>query len=55
MVDIDLIVQTLRDHGHMVEDVHHVSPDAGEYALTVDGNAVNLEGARQILESDEAK
>ena len=55
MVDIDLIVQTLRDHGHTVEDVHVVPPNAGEYAMTVDGNAVNLEGARHILELDEAK
>ena len=55
MVDIDLIVQTLLDHGHTVEDVHHVPMDAGEYAMTVDGTAVNLEGARHILELDEAK
>ena len=55
MEDIDLLVQTLRDHGHTVEDVHHVPPNAGEYAMTVDGNAVNLEGARHILELDEAK
>ena len=30
MVDIDLIVQTLRAHGHTVEDVHHVPENAGE-------------------------
>ena len=55
MVDIDLIVQMLQDHGHTVEDVHVVPPNAGEYAFTVDGKAVNLEGARHILELDEAK
>ena len=55
MVDIDLIVQTLRAHGHTVEDVHHVPENAGEYELIIDGNVVNLEGARRVLELDEAK
>ncbi len=55
MVDIDLIVKQLRENGHTVEDVHVVPPDAGEYAFTVDGEAVNLEGARLILERDAAR
>jgi hypothetical protein len=53
MVDIDLIVNTLRANGHNVEDVHHVPPNAGEYEMIIDGNVVNLEGARQILELDQ--
>jgi hypothetical protein len=52
MVDIDLIVNTLRAHGHQVEDVHHVSHDAGDYEMIIDGEVVNLEGARHVLELD---
>jgi hypothetical protein len=55
MVDIDLIVRTLRAHGHTVEDLHHVPADAGEYEMIIDGTVVNLEGARHILEMDPAK
>ena len=55
MVDIDLIVQSLRDHGHTVEDLHHVPPDAGEYEMIIDGTVVNLEGARHIIELDGPK
>ena len=55
MVDIDLIVNTLRAHGHTVEDVHHVPPNAGEYEMIIDGNVVNLEGARYVLELDGPK
>ena len=55
MVDIDLIVQTLREHGHTVEHVFSVPDNAGEYELIVDGNTLNLEEARSLLEQDEAK
>jgi hypothetical protein len=55
MVDIDLIVQTLRQHGHRVDHVISVPDNAGEYELTVDGTILNLEEARQVLEEDEAK
>lgn len=55
MVDIDLIVQTLRQHGHRVEHVISVPDNAGEYELIVDGITLNLEEARQVLEEDEAK
>jgi hypothetical protein len=55
MVDIDLIVQTLRQHGHTVDGVFSVPDNAGEYELVVDGNTLNLEEARAILEADEAK
>jgi hypothetical protein len=55
MVDIDLIVNTLRAHGHTVEDVHTVSHDAGEYEMIIDGRAVDLEGARHVLELDGPK
>lgn len=55
MVDIDLIVQTLRQHGHRVEGVFRVPDNAGEYELVIDGNTLNLEEARQLLEQDEKK
>ncbi|MGD0442343.1 MAG: hypothetical protein ABSA39_00265 [Edaphobacter sp.] len=55
MVDIDLIVQTLRQHGHTVDGVFSVPDNAGAYELVVDGNTLNLEEARVLLEADEAK
>jgi hypothetical protein len=55
MVDIDLLVQALRKRGHTVERVIHVPENAGEYELTIDGNALNLEEARTLLEQDESK
>jgi hypothetical protein len=55
MVDIDLLVQALRQRGHTVEHVYSVPDNAGEYEFIIDGNALNLEEARQLLEQDEAK
>jgi hypothetical protein len=55
MVDIDLIVQTLRQHGHRVERVISVPDNAGGYEFIVDGITLNLEEVRQVLEEDEAK
>ncbi len=53
MADIELLVQQLRRKGHTVADVHGVPENAGEYEFTVDGEQVNLEEARRILELDE--
>jgi hypothetical protein len=55
MIDIELIVEALRKRGHSVESVISVPENAGVYELTVDGNILNLEEARQLLEQDEAK
>jgi hypothetical protein len=55
MIDTDLIVQTLRRHGHRVDGVISVPENAGEYEFIIDGNTLNLEEARQLLEHDEAK
>jgi len=55
MIDIDLIIQTLRQHGHRVESVFSVPDNAGEYELIIDGNTLTLEEARQLLEQDAAK
>jgi hypothetical protein len=55
MTDIDLLVEAIRNHGHTVGSVIRVPNNAGEYEIIVDGNALNLEEARQLLEQDEAK
>ncbi|WP_158944685.1 hypothetical protein [Granulicella sp. S190] len=55
MVDIDLFVQALRNAGHTVDHVFSVPENAGGYELTIDGNTLNLEQARALLEQDEAK
>ena len=55
MVDIDLIVQTLRQHGHTVGNVIPVPDNAGLYEFLIDGNTLTLEEARELLEQDEAK
>ncbi len=54
MVDIELLTQALRRHGHTVVDVTPVPANAGDYELTVDGEVLNLEEARSLLETDEA-
>jgi hypothetical protein len=55
MVDIDLLVEALRNRGHRIEDVIAVPENAGVYELTVDGITLNLEQARALLEKDEEK
>jgi hypothetical protein len=55
MVDIDLIVQTLRQRGHTVGNVIPVPENAGAYEFQIDGNTLTLEEARELLEEDEAK
>jgi hypothetical protein len=51
-IDIDLIVDALRKNGHTVEHVYSVPDNAGIYEFVVDGNALNLEEARQLLERE---
>lgn len=55
MVDIDLLVNALRTKGHNVHGVHHVPDNAGDYELTIDDRAYNLEEARHLLELDDEK
>jgi hypothetical protein len=55
MVDIDLVVQVLRDRGHRVGNVIPVPDNAGEYEIDVDGKLLTLEEARGLLEKDGAK
>ena len=52
MADIHLIVEQLRAHGHTVEDVHPIPSNAGDYEFMVDGEQLNLEQARRVLELD---
>jgi hypothetical protein len=55
MVDIDLVVQVLRDRGHRVGSVIPVPDNAGDYEIAVDGNLLTLEEARGLLAKDGAK
>jgi hypothetical protein len=55
MIDIDLIAQTLRQHGHRVDSIIPVPENAGTYEFIIDGNTLTLEEARELLERDEAK
>ena len=55
MVDIDLLVEALRNRGLRVEEVISVPENAGVYEMTVDGTTLNLEQARSLLEQEETK
>ena len=49
MVDIELLVASLRRMGHRVEDITPVPENAGEYELTVDGVVLSLGEAEALL------
>jgi hypothetical protein len=49
MLDVDLLVKALRQHGHKVDEVIPVPENAGSYEFMVDGNLINLEEARALL------
>lgn len=53
MIDTDLIVKLLRDHGHKVDSVFHVPENAGEYEFTVDGTLLSLSETRELLELED--
>ena len=53
MIDTDLIVKLLRDHGHAVESVFHVPENAGEYEFSVDGTLLTLSETRELLELED--
>jgi hypothetical protein len=54
-IDTDLIVDALRKNGHTVEHVYSVPDNAGVYEFIVDGNALNLDEVRELLEQEAAK
>ena len=55
MVDTELLVQSLRKRGHIVEGVIKVPDNAGDYEFIVDGLTLTLEEARALLERDQAE
>ena len=54
MVDVDLLVHELKKYGHTVEGVNGVPENAGDYEFFIDGEQYSLEGARELLEADQA-
>ncbi len=55
MVDITLLADQLRDRGFTVEYIHPVPDNAGVWEMTIDGKAMNLEQARELLARDEGQ
>jgi hypothetical protein len=55
MIDTDLIVEALRRRGHAVGSVIPVPENAGEWEFVVDGEALNLEETRALIEADDAR
>ncbi len=55
MLDVDLILQALRDHGHTIDRVISVPENAGGNEFIVDGVTLNLDETRALLETDEAR
>ena len=55
MVDTGLITQQLRAKGYTVEHVEVVSENSGDYVFLVDGESLNLDAARALLEEDSAE
>ena len=53
MLDIDLIFNALREHGHTVAPPISVPENAGEYEFIVDGVTLSLAETRALLERDE--
>ncbi len=53
MIDTDLIVKLLRNHGHTVQSVVHVPDNAGDYEFSVDGTLLSLAETRQLLEHED--
>ena len=55
MVDTALITQQLRAKGYTVQHVEAVSENSGDWIFIVDGESLNLEAARALLEADTAE
>lgn len=55
MVDINLLVNALRAKGHTVGHIEVLPPNAGDYQLNIDGENLNLDEARELLEADTAE
>ncbi len=55
MVDTGLLTQQLRAKGHTVEHVEAVSENAGNWIFIVDGQTLDLDAARALLEDNVAE
>lgn len=55
MVDTALITQQLRAKGYTVQHVEAVAENSGNWIFIVDGNSLNLEEARALLEEASAE
>jgi predicted Rdx family selenoprotein len=55
MIDIDLLLQTLRNFGHTIGQVIPVPENAGSYEIEVDGTLLSLAEVEALLADDEAK
>ena len=55
MVDFQILVASLEQHGHTVEQVIEVPKDAGDAELVVDGKLITSEEARQLLADAESR
>jgi hypothetical protein len=53
MLDIDLLVKSLRKHGHSVDHVIHVPENAGAYEFEIDGHLRSLTEVQLMLENDQ--
>jgi hypothetical protein len=51
-VDVDLVVQSLRDRGHSVGKVIPVPDNAGDYEFCVDDRLLSLSEVRILLQDD---
>ncbi len=54
MLDMDLIVQSLKDKGHEVGPIFPVPDNAGEEEFTVDGEILTLTEVRALLANESA-
>jgi hypothetical protein len=55
MIDIDLLVSTLKQHGHTVESAISIPENAGGYELSVDGYVIPILEAERLLEREDAE
>jgi len=55
MIDIDLLVNQLRNNGHSVDSVIPLPENAGLYEFIMDDHLITLDEARLVLEKDQER
>ncbi len=55
MLDVDLLVTTLKNFGHTVGHVNSIPENAGSYEFEVDGKLITLAEVRALLDDEAAK